>query len=160
VGLAVFFLAESTAAPIPINVTSADRLLAPPARVYPAAEAPGVYRFLDTLPPGAVILEFPFGDTSWELRHVYYSTAHWRPLVNGYSGGFPESYLRLRAHLDDPRRAPADAWEALAASTATHVVLHEDAYLEAERDELRQWLAGNGALPLARFGRAAVYRMP
>jgi hypothetical protein len=157
--LGVFFLAESTAAPIPLNVTSAERVLAPPARVYPASAAPAVYHFVKTLPADSVLAELPFGDSSWELRYVYYSTVHWRPLVNGYSGGFPESYLRLRSYLDDPRRAPNDAYDALQRSGATHVVLHTAAYREAELAEVRGWLESRGLRPLADFGEDLVYQL-
>jgi hypothetical protein len=158
--LGVFFLAESTAAPIPLNVTSGDRFVAPRARVYVASEAPAAYLWARTLPTDAVLLELPFGDPSWELRYVYYSTVHWRPLVNGYSGGFPESYLRLRAYLDDPRRAPKDSLEALLKSGATHVVLHEAAYREPELSEVRRWLEARGVREVARFGPDRVYALP
>ncbi|MCU0256398.1 MAG: hypothetical protein MUF60_06625 [Vicinamibacterales bacterium] len=158
--LAALFLAESTAVPVPLNLSTSDRAVAPPAGVSPASEAPPVYRFVATLPADAVLAELPFGDTSWEIRHVYHSTMHWRRLVNGYSGGFPASYLKLRGLLDDPRREPAEAWAGLLASGATHVVLHEDAYLAPELADLRQWLERGGATALARFDTATVYRLP
>ena len=159
-GLGAFLLAESTAAPIPLNTSSAERVLAPPARVYPAATAPPVYRFVDgTLPADAVLVELPFGDNSWELRYVYYSTVHWRRLVNGYSGGFPESYLRLRSYLDDPRRAPNDAYEALANSGATHLVLHLAAYRPEEQAEVQAWVESRGLRPMAVFGDDILYAL-
>ncbi len=51
-----------------------------------------VYRQLAAMPDVQAVAEFPFGDPAWELRYVYYSTVHWKRLVNGYSGGFPRSY--------------------------------------------------------------------
>lgn len=158
--LALVFLAESAAVPLPLNLTSADRLLPPPARVYPLADAPALYRHIAALPSGTVLVELPFGDTSWELQYVYYSTVHWRPLLNGYSGGFPDSYLTLRSYLDDPRRAPAEAWSALRGSGATHLVLHELAYRAPELAEVRGWLEANGAQPLERFGASVLYQLP
>ena len=119
-----------------------------------------MYRYVASLPRDAVLVELPFGDASWELRYVYYSTAHWRPLLNGYSGGFPESYLRMRAYLDDPRRAPNDAWVALSASGATHLVLHSHAYRGEEGREVRDWLEAHGAQVVAEFGPSAVFRLP
>ena len=156
-GLGLAFLAESTAAPIPVNTTSSDKYIAPPARVYPAWQAPPVYQRLATLPRSSVILELPFGDPAWELRYVYYSTVHWLPLVNGYSGGFPESYLRLRGHLDDPRRAPDEAFAALMASGATHLVLHTGAYRGDEAREVRAWLETRGLHASDSYGPDLVY---
>lgn len=151
-----FFLAEATAAPIPMNLSVADREGAPPAAVAPSSRPPAVYRYVASLPPGAVLVELPFGDTSWELQHVYYSTTHWRPMLNGYSGGFPRSYLTRRAVLDDPLRSPDQAWAALASSPATHLVLHGDAY-PATQDALRRWLEGHGARLAAQFDEKTVY---
>lgn len=159
VPLAAFFLAESTVVPMPLNLSGGDRFVAPPSRVHARPIEAPVYRYLASLPPGAVLVELPFGDVSWELRYVYYSAAHWHPLINGYSGGFPESYLRMRAHLDDPRRAPDDAWEALRRSGATHVVLHSQTYRGDEASEIRTWLEGHGALAVAAFGQSAVFRL-
>jgi hypothetical protein len=158
--LAVFFLAESAVVPMPLNLSTADRFVAPPAQVHAPAIGSPVYRYVTSLPADAVLLEFPFGDVSWELRYVYYSTAHWRPLVNGYSGGFPESYLRLRGYLDDPFRAPNDAWDALKGSGATHVILHGHAYRGDEASQVRSWLEGHGARVVAEFGPSAVFRLP
>ena len=63
--------------------------------------------------PARVITEFPFGDPAWELRYVYYSTVHWKRIVNGYSGGFPQA-TRRASRACSARRGPEDAWQALA----------------------------------------------
>ena len=56
-------------------------------------------RRIAALPPGAIITEFPFGDTAWEIRYVYYAAAHWKPITNGYSGAFPQRYKERAARL-------------------------------------------------------------
>ncbi len=58
------FLIEATGAPIAVGelVTDPD-VRPPPARVFPEARAPGVYRMLATFPPGTVVAELPFGFT-------------------------------------------------------------------------------------------------
>jgi hypothetical protein len=55
--------------------------------------------------PRAVVLELPVprpdslpGD---EARYGYMSTFHWMPLVNGYSGFYPPSYLARLGALED-----------------------------------------------------------
>lgn len=158
--LGLLLLGESLAAPLPVNLVSADRVLPPPARVFPLAEAPAFYRAIARLPATAVLVELPFGDTTWELRYVYYSTVHWHPLVNGYSGGFPASYLRTRSFLDDPRRDPTGAWQALIDSGATHLALHEQAYDAAELMTLRRWLEAQGAHAVLRESASVLYELP
>ena len=90
--IAVLFLIEAAFVPMPLNHTWGDGLVMPPARVEPAAKAPAVYQHWPRCPTSRVITEFPFGDPAWELRYVYYSTVHWKRLVNGYSGAFPRGY--------------------------------------------------------------------
>ena len=56
--------------------------------------------------PGTVVVEFPFGEWAYELRYVFYSTAHWHPLLNGYSGHFPAELQHERDHAaPSPRRS-------------------------------------------------------
>lgn len=150
-------LAEGTVAPLPLNLSAPDRELAPPARVAPGSAPSALARWLDTLPEDAVLVEFPFGDVSWELQHVYRSTQHWRRLVNGYSGGFPLRYLSLRTYFDDPRRDPQAAAAALRGCGATHVVLHARAYSQAGAAEMEAWLLSSGARPVARIDQAVVF---
>jgi hypothetical protein len=61
-----------------------------------------VYTFLRQLPSG-VVLELPlpehFGDTGFDADYMYWSTTHWRKLVNGYSGYYPASYGATYARL-------------------------------------------------------------
>jgi hypothetical protein len=56
-------------------------------------------RWLATQPPG-VLVEFPLPrpGAMWpndESRFMYEGMVHWLPMVNGYSGFFPPSYLEL-----------------------------------------------------------------
>jgi hypothetical protein len=49
---------------------------------------------------GAVIFEWPVTvpwrlDDMVDVEYMYRSTHHWRPLVNGYSGNYPRSYIDL-----------------------------------------------------------------
>ena len=79
---------------------------------------PAVYRFVAQLPASSALIELPFGEVAFETRYMFYSTTHWRPLVNGYSGGAPDQYglwaERLKDALDfrsppgapSPNRAP------------------------------------------------------
>lgn len=63
---------------------------------------PPVYRFLRQLPEG-VVLELPLPARSREagldVDYMYWSTRHWRKLLNGYSGYYPPSYEATLARL-------------------------------------------------------------
>jgi hypothetical protein len=62
-------------------------------------EAPRTYQWLSEQPPG-VVAEWPWPSLAMlgvtdVPRHMYFSTWHWRPLVTGYSGHYPQSFIQL-----------------------------------------------------------------
>ncbi len=79
----------------------------------------------------AVVAYFPFFAPDHVFHNAPYlveSTAHWRPMLNGYSGFIPPSYgehARALAHFPD-----ANAIAALRQAGVTHVFVH-DASLSA-----------------------------
>jgi hypothetical protein len=157
----VLFLFEATSAPIVLNSTWGVTNLEPPAgRMLVGAERPPVYAFLATLPAEAAIVEMPFGEDQYELRYMVYSSSHWRPLLNGYSGGVPPSYVRLRATLRTVLTEPDRAWTTLIGSAATHVVVHENIYLPGDGPRVSDWLMRHGARDIARFGSDRVFALP
>jgi len=158
--LCAAFIVEAWFAPMLVNQTWGESGVTPPARVETAANAPAVYRALRTLPAGAVIAEFPFGDPAWELRYVYYSTVHWKRIVNGYSGGFPQGYKVRVALLQRVTEHADAAWNALADAGTTHVVVHERAYAPGEAAPVETWLAGHGAIEQQRFDGDVLFVMP
>jgi len=120
--------------------------------VYTGEQVPPVYRFLETLPnPGTVLVEFPFGEWAYEVRYVFYSTEHWHPLLNGYSGHFPLSYNLNATMLRHPLDAPDASWTTLTESGATHAIVHGAYYRDDEGTRIAQWLVEHGAKPLAEF---------
>jgi hypothetical protein len=80
----------------------------------------------------AVVAVFPFYSPDRVFRNAPYmleSTRHWRPLLNGYSGLTPDSYVdhaRRFARFPD-----SGAIDALRAAGVTHVIVHDRA--------LRDW---------------------
>src|SRR6185503_13322725 len=102
----------------------------PDARFY-APEPPAVgrrmnpiYRVVRQLPESAVLIEFPFGEPAYEILAVFYAGDHRRPLVNGYSGFFPRSYLDRAGALKDVTANPQRAADVLRATGATHALVH------------------------------------
>ena len=161
-GLSVLFLVEATAAPILINADpGVVKTAAAPLRIQPGRFAPQVYRYVVTLPHDAVIVEFPFGEDAWEVQYMFYSTVHWRRMLNGYSGGFPEVNLWHRRMLGDPTTTPELAWKTLGESGATHAIVHEAAFRTPDEvRNLESWLTDRGAAPVATFGGDAVFVLP
>ena len=157
-------LLEAFAVPIPINQNSADYKqagLAPlPASVSVGSAAPPVYRFAAQLPAAAVLVELPLGEPAFDVRYMFYSTLHWRRLVNGYSGGAPQQYEMLTESLKDLETRPERAWQALAGSTATHAIVHEASYVNNGGARISAWLRARGAREVATFGTDRVFLIP
>lgn len=160
IGLAA--VVEGATAPIMLNGANPEPGLAPlPARLQRGAEVPPVYQLVRTLPDDAVLAEFPFGVIALEIRYMYYSTEHWRRLVNGYSGMFPPSYDQRVALLREPEKNPDRGWDVLLASGATHAVLHEDAYeTPGQAAVVEAWLVGKGATIAATAAGAKILALP
>jgi len=95
--------------------------------VYPAS-APPVYRVLARMPKG-VVAELPPPNADrflLEGRRAYMSTFHWFPIVNGYSGNFPPSYLMRMERMAD---FPSDrSLRQLQSDGVEYVVVHREHY--------------------------------
>ena len=154
-------LLEGLAVPIPINQNSTTYKLpglAPlPASVAVGAGAPDVYQFIAQLPSPAVIVELPLGEPAFDIRYMFYSTIHWKPLVNGYSGGAPFEYGLLTEWLKDAAALPDGAWDALMASGATHAIVHEGFYSEDIGPHLSDWIRLRGGKEVAWLGADHVF---
>jgi hypothetical protein len=159
--VAAAVLLESAAVPIPLNqMTSYAQFGQPPDRITPGTDPPPVYAHIARLPAGSAIVEFPLGETGWDIRAVYHATMHWKPIVNGYSGGFPARYIRLARLLEDVSVTPDEAWSALRATGPTHAVVHLAAYRHASVPSPEPWLVGHGARLVAEFADARLYELP
>jgi hypothetical protein len=107
----------------------ADLATAPLTQFRSAEPTALAYRTLATLPRGAVI-ELPYWYERHDFpRHAYYmlnSTAHWQPLVNGYSDHIPQDFRRNVVTLSSfPSR---ESFAILGKAGARYVVFHLDMY--------------------------------
>ena len=154
---------EAIAIPIPINQNSADYtqpgLATLPPFVAIGGDAPAVYGFIAQLPPSSVVIELPLGEPAFDVRYMWYSTLHWKRLVNGYSGGAPLHYEFLREALKDVATRPDRAWRAIADSTATHAVVHEGAYADERGRLVGDFFRAHGARAVAVFGTDRVFQL-
>ena len=111
-----------------------------------------VYERVKTLPAGTVLAEFPFGSDPFEIRTAYFAGYHRKPVINGFSGFFPVSYIERRAWLEaDPVDKPA-AWKALLDAGVTHVVVHEQPFPEAKGPMISAWIRNSGGREIASSG--------
>jgi hypothetical protein len=111
--------------------------------------APFVYRRFDGIPaiysllarePGPVVLvEAPYYPAHAFFENGPYmlnATAHWRPLMNGYSGYVPDSYRR---NADSFWYFPEDyAIDAMRRAGATHVMIHPERFGDTVDDMWRK----------------------
>ncbi|HXH11940.1 MAG TPA: hypothetical protein VNP04_19525 [Alphaproteobacteria bacterium] len=129
----------------------------PLARMPISDEIPEVYRWLAQERPGPIV-EIPLGIFQ-EYEYLYYSTAHWLPLVNGVSGYIPSTYLEIKRALES-LPSPKTV-EYLMAIGVRSVVVHHDRLRDDERD---RWQAATithaGLEKVKAFGGDIVYRIP
>jgi hypothetical protein len=160
---AALIAVEFLAVPLPINGNSTiyERPgLAPlPDTIDAGASAPEVYRFVAGLAAPAAIVELPLGEPAFDVRYMFYSTLHWKPLVNGYSGGAPAEYELLDTSLQEVFARPDRAWRALVDSKATHVIVHESFYAGEAGPRISDWIRARGGREVAAFGTDRVFQI-
>jgi hypothetical protein len=108
--------------------------------------------------PGAVVHLPVFDNTRahYEAPRLLGSTAHWRPLVNGYSGFFPKDYAGYAAAFykfpDEP------AVRGMQAIGVRFVVVHWNFYTAAQRHEMMARVPA-GAKVAAEFAEETVFEI-
>jgi hypothetical protein len=114
-----------TAAAIAIIAVANLEALRAPFEYRRFAGIPNVYSLLAQEPGRVVLAETPFYPPAAVFENAEYvlnSTAHWRSLMNGYSGYTPDSY---RVYADTFWYFPDDrAIVAMKAAGVTHVTFH------------------------------------
>jgi hypothetical protein len=99
---------------------------------------PAVYNLLADERGPVVLAEVPFYPRQAVFENAEYvlnSTAHWRPLMNGYSGYTPESYV---THAATFWYFPEEhAIQAMRAAGVTHVMVHPRRFGNEAEDVVR-----------------------
>jgi hypothetical protein len=101
-----------------------------------AATIPAVYQWLAAHPDGGVLAEFPVGvglrDPTVESTHMYYQTWHGHPLLGGYSGFRPPTYVEIFSALDaDYSTFNAEQLGILQSLDVRYLLYHEANYKRA-----------------------------
>jgi len=153
-------LAEARTVPFVVNGAGpVPGFTAPEPRLRGRDDASSVYASLARQPADAVLAELPLGQPDFDLRAMYYSTFHWRRLVNGYSGFTPVHYGPLVAALGTPAVDVQRVWTALHNSGATTVIVHEGAYPDGGGARLSLALRDRGAREVARDGSDVLFTL-
>ena len=124
---------------------------------------PKVYSLLAQEPGPVVLAEVPFYPAQAVFEngpYVLNSTAHWRPLMNGYSGYIPGTYREYAATFwYFPRE---HAIQAMRGAGVTHVMVHPGGFgTEEEVDKMWQAVAASPYLERMAMtpGGPALYRL-
>ena len=108
-------------------------------------EFPQVYAWLAKQPGDFPILEMPLPSRAEEVRqdaaYVYFSTYHWKKLVNGYSGFIPPGYTRL--YQEELSGFPSEeTLERIQELGVRYVIIHLTHYPQPEREKIISLFAG------------------
>ena len=122
---------------------------------------PRIYSLLAEEPGRVVLAETPFYPPQAVFENAPYvlaSTAHWRPLMNGYSGYVPGTYRDYAALF---WYFPRDwAVEAMKKAGVTHVMVHPDRFID-ESDKVIAQVTARPDLELVAIGQGGIrlYRL-
>jgi hypothetical protein len=124
-----------------VLAVAAELMRAPLSMLSEAEPLPRAYSMLASLPRGPVV-ELPFfSDRQAFPRHAVYmlnSTAHWQPLVNGYSDHIPDDFRqRVRPLSSFPTR---ESFLLLGEIGARYVVFHLNLYDRRARERVLERL--------------------
>lgn len=157
--LTLVAIAESRPSTFALDSAFYEPDVAPLTMTHRLKAAEPLYARLRGMPRG-VLLELPWGTTGWDIQYMHAQRRHGWPLVNGFSGYFPQGHTRtslVKNALDSPERA----WWALERSGASHVIVHEWAFRSIDRGKrVSQWLRANGAVEVAATETDALFQLP
>jgi hypothetical protein len=133
---------------IVLGLVTAEVWMAP-IKTVPFDGVPPIYRHLADAPGPVRLIELPFYPPDGIFmngEYVLNATAHWRPVMNGYSGYIPDSYRAWADRLwffPEPR-----AMDAIRDSGATHVMIHAEKFTPQELAAIDVALRGSPLLTL------------
>jgi hypothetical protein len=162
--LALLILVELRAAPFPLVEVDRSETAAAP------------YRWLADQPDEGAVMEFPVIELGKGERPVtlamYWSTLHWKPLVQGYSGFAPPSLEIIQnTFIGDMKRPNGTVAETVSFVTkdnigvmqdlgVRYIVLHQFRYKREDWPVVLKYLEETGLVERAgEFGETTIYRL-
>jgi hypothetical protein len=106
-----------------------------PWRAWPPPRADlGLFREIARHPEVKAVLHLPILGDFREAHYMYYSTLHWKPIANGFSGYAPRTWIELRRRYAEH---PLDDGliDYLLELGVTHVATHPTLFQQPEATE-------------------------
>jgi hypothetical protein len=105
-------------------------------RTWPRARADlGMFHEIARRPEVRAVFHLPRFDDFRDGHYMYYSTLHWKPIANGFSGYAPPTYVELRRRFDE-RPLEDDTIDYLLGLGVTHVATHPTLFRDWRKMEL------------------------
>ena len=120
------------------------------------SEIPGIFQRMASVPGMGAVLHLPIPDVPFDAHYMYFSIAHWRPIVNGYSGYEPPTYLEVKRRVEH-ELYDASTLDYLYNLGVTHVSVHPFQFkMPRERRRLVRFERTFGVGPGARLREVLV----
>jgi hypothetical protein len=94
----------------------------------------GIFHEIARRPEVKAVLHLPLFSDFREAHYMYYSTLHWKPIANGYSGYAPPTWLELLRRFEE-RPLEDETIEFLLDLGITHVATHRTLFPQPEAIE-------------------------
>jgi hypothetical protein len=124
--------------------------------VRPVEPPPPAARWLLSAPRGPV-LELPWDEAHDGALYVYWSTAHWQPMINGWGGFEPPGNFGLG--LVGKRWPGPGVARALRDAGVRYLVVHTALLNDPQRERIRREPLPEGVRLAAEFGDDRVYEI-
>ena len=156
--LTLAFVLETAAVPMPLSIEyPVEGTSALPA--WTGGPSPIVDAVL-ALPDEAVLAVLPFSEIFHETRAMFDAAHHGRRLLNGYSSWMPLEHTQHAVALRDPLRHAPEVVQWLGAAGATHILVHEAAWMRDKGPRVTERLIAAGARPVSRAGDVVLLAVP
>jgi hypothetical protein len=87
-------------------------------------DIPEVYNWLADQPDNTSVLELPVKNILFNSQYMYYSTYHWKKMVNGYSGFLPSNYNEVVNIMNG--FPSTESIDLIREYNVTYIIVHSD----------------------------------
>jgi len=119
----------------------------PNGSLFTNTACPGAYSAVANDNSVSAMVEMPIQESpDGALEYVYYSTCHWKPIFNGFSGYFPKNYSKYSKKMRIfPEQKSLEFMQSIGIS---HVLLHLNDFEESQQKPLLEAVQQNSHLEI------------